>query len=295
MRRLARWAAVLAAALALSAGVAHAQAARDPFRGQFGAMEIALSPSEALRQEALMGQALAGLQPQRPGVADAYVLTVGFWSDPVFESEASQAAAILAGHLGAEGRTLVLTNGGPVGGPRYPAASPYNLALALGQLGRVIDADEDLVVVFMTSHGSPDGSIAIRDQNRMSAAMRAPHLRDALNDAGIRNRVVIVSACYSGAFVAPLVGDRTIVLTAAASDRTSFGCQPENEWTFFGDAYFNHAVRGGAPLVQAFDEAQTLISQWEGQRNFTPSNPQRYVGAVAHDLLRRVERQARAR
>ena len=61
--------------------------------------------------------------------------------------------------------------------------------------------------------------------------------------ANIRNRVVIVSACFSGAFIAPLANDNTIVMTAAAPDRSSFGCQPQNNWTFFGDAYFNHSVR----------------------------------------------------
>ena len=297
MRLAARFVSLCAALFWASAGLAGAQPQQaDPFRGQFASIEITLPPRAAERQAALLEQSLDALQPQRRGVTDVYVLSVGFWSDPVFENEASQAADILSAHLGAQGRTLTLTNGGPVGEARFAAATPYHLAAALGRIGRTIDPEEDLVVVFFTSHGSPDGSVAIRDQNRLSAALRPVHLRDALNDAGIRNRVVIVSACFSGAFVAPLMDERTIVLTAAAPDRSSFGCQPENEWTYFGDAYFNHAVRNGAPLVQAFDEARTLITQWERERGMAPpSNPQRYVGARAHDMLRRAETAARAR
>ncbi len=108
-------------------------------------------------------------------------------------------------------------------------------------------------------------------------------------NAGIRNRVVIVSACFSGAFIAPLMNADTIVLTAAAPDRTSFGCQPTRDWTYFGDAYFSHALRGGAGLVAGFDQAVSLIRQWETEQNLQPSNPQKSVGANAAAMVRRLE------
>ncbi len=82
----------------------------------------------------------------------------------------------------------------------------------------------------------------------------------------------------------------TIVLTAAAPDRTSFGCQPQNEWTFFGDAYFNRALREGASMVAAFDSAKRQIERWEREQNLSPaSNPQRFVGARAAAMLQRAE------
>ena len=62
-------------------------------------------------------------------------------------------------------------------------------------MGALIDPNEDLVVVFITTHGSPDGSAALRELNRMFGALRPP-LRDLLVGAGIRSRVVIVSACF---------------------------------------------------------------------------------------------------
>jgi hypothetical protein len=124
--------------------------------------------------------------------------------------------------------------------------------------------------------------------------MRPTHFRDMLAAAGIRNRVVIVSACFSGAFIAPLMDDNTIVLTAAAPDRSSFGCQAQRDWTFFGDAYFNQALRDNRSMVDAFDDAKVLIERWEREQNLTPpSNPQRYVGSHAAELLRRAERDAR--
>lgn len=290
---------VVAAALALAVGPASAQqqpapGQRDPFNGQLGTIEIVRPPAEAANLARLMGDALEGLQPQRPGQLDVYVVSASLWGDPVFENEASQAGEILSDHLGAEGRSIVLSAGG-MPQRTFPAGTPANLSASLGQIGSIIDPNEDLVVVFLTSHGSPDGAVAIRENNRLNSSIRATHLRDMLNAANIRNRIVIVSACFSGAWLAPFADDNTIVLTAAQHDRTSFGCQPQREWTFFGDALFAHGVRdGNQSLLAAFDSAKTLIERWEREQNLTPpSNPQRYVGARAGELLRQAERNAR--
>jgi len=284
---------LIAALLFAAPASAQPQQQRDPFNGQFGVLELVRPPAEAARLAKNMGDALAALQPQRPGQQDVYMITASLWGDPVFEREATQAEAILRPHLGAEGRSIILSAGGQAE-RRYPAATPNDIAAAIGHVGSIIDPNEDLVVIFITSHGQPDGAAAIREHNRLGAAMRPTHFRDLLNQAGIRNRVVIVSACFSGAFIAPLADDNTIVLTAAAPDRSSFGCQPQNEWTFFGDAYFNRSVRGGANLIDAFDQAKTLIERWEREQNLSPaSNPQRYIGARARDMLRQAERNAR--
>ena len=278
------------AALAVFAGGAEAQQQRDPFNGQFGSVALAAPPAEAARLATLMGDALAGLQPQRPGELDVYMITASLWSDPVFEREASQSEEILRTHFAAEGRSILLSAGGQ-GARTYPAATPDTIAAAIGRVGALADPSEDMVVIFITSHGQPDGAAAIREHNRMGAALRPTHLRDMLAQANIRNRIVIVSACFSGAFLAPLMDDNTIVLTAAAPDRSSFGCQPQRDWTFFGDAFFNRQLREGRGLIAAFDGAKRQIEGWEREQNLSPpSNPQRFVGARAAEMLRRAER-----
>lgn len=285
---------LIAALWVFAAGGADAQPQqRDPLNGQFGALELAPPPAEAALLAKLLGDALADLAPQRPGELDVYLIVASLWGEPVFEREASQAEEILRQHLGAEGRSILLSAGG-AGPRRYPAATPANISAAIGQVGALIDPSEDLVVFFLTSHGRPDGTIALQETNRLMAGMRPAHLRTLLQQADIRNRVVIVSACFSGSFIAPLLDQDTIVLTAAASDRSSFGCQPQNEWTFFGDAYFNQTIRNGASLVEGFDQAKRLIERWEREQNLSPpSNPQRFVGARAAAMLQRAERAAR--
>lgn len=284
---------LVAAIWAFTAGAAPAQQQRDPFNGQLGVIELAPPPAEAARQAKLMGDALAALAPQRPGQQDVYMITAALWGDPVFEREATQAEALMRPHLGAEGRSIILSAGAGMAQRNYPPATPNNIAAAIGQVGSLIDPNEDLVVIFITTHGGPDGTAAIREHNRMFAGLRPAHLASLLNQANIRNRVVIVSACFSGAFIAPLANDDTIVLTAAQHDRSSFGCRPENEWTFFGDALFNYGIRNGDNLIEAFDNAKRLIERWEREQNLSPaSNPQRYVGPRAEQMLRRAERNA---
>lgn len=289
-------AAVLALGLALCATASAQQsgAQRDPFNGQFGSFELALTPRAAAQQQRLFSEAMAALQPPRPGRPDVYLLAAAFWSDPVFENEAREGAAILSRDLGAEGRTIVLTGGvGNPGDRTFPAATPFHLNAAIGRIGELIDPSEDLVVLFLTSHGYPDGGMAIREHSRMQGVLRPVHLRDALADAGIRTRVVIVSSCFAGAFIPPLMNEDTIVLTAAAYNRTSFGCQPTRDWTYFGDAFLSQAVRNGSGLVAGFDSATRTIAQWETEQGLTPSQPQKHVGARAAALLSRVERDAR--
>lgn len=241
-----------------------ALAQRDPLGGQFGVVEVAMSPAEAVKDVELMGEALAKLAPQRPGVVDTYVISAAFWNDPVFENEASQAAAVLARRYDASDRNIVLSAGRGARTQRtYPSASPNNFNAAIGKVAKVMDPKEDLLVVFVTSHGGQDGAVALQEAGRLGGALRALHLRTALQQAGIQTKLVIVSACFSGHFILPFSNPDTVVLTAAAADKTSFGCEPSRDWTFFGDALFNHAMRGGASVTQAFDEAREVITKWE--------------------------------
>ncbi len=97
--------------------------------------------------------------------------------------------------------------------------------------------------------------------------------------------MLVLSACYSGSFVSDLSDDNTLILTAARSDRTSFGCSNEREWTFFGDAYFNHALRKERSFIRAYERARVLIESWEKAQGLTASEPQMFVGAAIRDKI----------
>ena len=267
-----------------------------PINNGFG-LEGAEYPFVPEAQEAQKKQfeaALAALQPQRPGVHDVYVMTVGVWGEHVFEHEAEQSGIILKNHYAADGRTLTLSNNfanpanmAPGG---LPAATPGNLFGAFDKIASLMDKEEDLFVFFVTSHGASGYGIVIHDRDRMEYVLSPRALRNALDKSGIKKRVLILAACFSGQFLPAFANDpNTVVLTAAAADRTSFGCRAENDWTYFGDAMFNQALREGGGLVPAFQKAKRLITEWESRDNLTPSNPQLYVGVEAAKVLGAVE------
>ena len=124
---------------------------------------------------------------------------------------------------------------------------------------------------------------------------KAPHLehqlRTLLDSSGIKNRVVVISACHSGSFIPALATPTTLVITAARADRTSFGCSDKRRWTYFGDAYFNRALRRQTSLAQAFTRAKRRIGRWEAQEKLTPSLPQIAGGETLGPALAAIERQ----
>lgn len=222
--------------------------------------------------------ALNSLQPQRKALVDAYVVSVALDSDPVFGREAREAGKVLSRRFDAAGRTIVL--GGTAGTmpSELPSGSLTSLALALARVAEVMDKEQDVLVLYTTSHGAKVG-IAYHDGDEGYGILSPRRLEALLDELGIKNRLLILSACYSGIFVGPLSSPSTALFTAASSDRTSFGCQADNDWTFFGDAMINHALRKGQPLEKASDEARMLISDWESMARVTPSNPQVTIGA----------------
>jgi hypothetical protein len=129
-----------------------------------------------------------------------------------------------------------------------------------------------ILFLILTSHGSQEG-IAV-EAGRHSEVLSPADLANMLNSAGVRHRIVVISACYSGIFVRPLANDDTLVITAADSTHSSFGCQDKVKWTYFGDAFFNVALRHAADLRSAFATARRLIHQREMRYGLISSNPQ---------------------
>lgn len=233
-----------------------------------------------------VAKALAALAPQRPKLVDAYVVSIALDSDPVFAREAREAGKVLARRFDAEGRTLVFAGTDGTAPSALPNGSLTSLTLALARIAETMDKEQDVLVLYTTSHGAKVG-IAYHDGDEGFGLISPARLASILGELGIKNRVLILSACYSGIFVPLLQSDTTALFTAASSDRTSFGCRAENDWTFFGDALINHALRKPQPLEKASDEARALIGEWE--RGLPPSNPQVSIGDKVSSWLTPLE------
>jgi Peptidase C13 family len=229
------------------------------------------------------------LAPQRPGTVDVYILSFGLWgAQSVFESEAKGASRVLETQLGSPGRSIVAFNT-----KRQFGATPESLLEAVRTAGRVLDPDEDVLVLVLTSHGGPDGIGMVAGRDRR--LLQPQDVGYLLRESRARYRVLIVSACYSGIFARALADARTLVITAAAADRPSFGCRDGATWTYFGDAFFNKAVRADPHLDTAFARAKDLVTAREKSENFDPSNPQIAGGAEVLERLKSATGGAAAR
>jgi hypothetical protein len=246
--------------------------------------EHARSPEWQLAEHRRLDRALAAVQPQRKGVVDAYVLVTGLDSDAVFGREAREAAKVLTRRYDAAGHTILLAGPDGKGADPLPRGSPDNIAAALARIAEVMDKREDVLVLYTTSHGA-DYGIVYQDGDAGVGTIAPVRLAAMLDGLGIRRRLVIVSACYSGVFVPKLAAPDGVVMTAASADRSSFGCEADSDWTFFGDALVNHALRKDQPFAAAAKEAIATIARWERQGKLRASNPQLAIGARAAKWL----------
>lgn len=243
----------------------------------------------------LLRAAVDRLAPQRAGVVDLYF--VGFGGDAgqdVFLREASAVQRLFDTRFDTTGRSLLLLNNGRTAAT-LPLANAHNLERALTGVAERMDTGEDVLFLFLTSHGSEDHRLAVDFWPLGLNDLPAPRLRELLDASGIRNRVVVVSACYSGGFVDALRDDHTLVLTAAARDRQSFGCGHENDFTYFGKAYFDQALRQELDFAAAFALAAQAIAQRETAEDLTPSRPQMAMGAAIGPVLERLAGRLRQR
>ena len=240
-------------------------------------------PRFALAEHRRLERALAAVQPQRPGIVDAYVISVALDSDGVFGREAREVARVLARRYDAAGRTIVLDMGAD-----DARGSPDNLAAALARVAEVMDPKEDVLVLYTTSHGAPWG-VVYNDSDSGFGAVSPTWLWLTLQTLGIQNRLLLISACYSGVFVPMLQSDTTAIVTAASSTKTSFGCQADADWTFFGDALVNQALRKPQALAVAAAAAQRAIAGWERDGKLEPSEPQVSIGPGAARWLGALE------
>ena len=300
------WVRSLSGAALLLAGVALGVWAEQPWfyaapeTRAAPAAQAAPSPSPAseavlIKQPQLLYEAVSDLEDERPGVTDLYF--VGFASyagENVFRKDIEVARELFDDRFDTDGRSITLINN-PQTMLDVPFATVSNLRATLSEIGDIIDPDQDVVMVYLTSHGSRDHKLSVEFAPLELEQLTPGALKEMLDDAGIKWRIIVVSACYSGGFIEPLKDEYTLIMTAAAADRTSFGCGVDSDATYFGDALFQHALRVEDSFVKAFAQAKARIEERERADKFEPSQPQIFVGAQMATKLPQLEAELRAR
>ena len=206
------------------------------------------------------------------------VVSFGLFGDQgVFRREATGAAQVVAGRFGS-GPINVQYNSKKGGG-----ATIEGLARSLRLAANGLDAEKDVLFLILTSHGSRAG-LAVK-AGRLTETLTPSRLANMLARTGVRHKVVVISACYSGVFIPPLANPDLLVITAADANHPSFGCRDKAKWTYFGDAFFNIALRQAKSVKNAFVVARALVRKRELREHFEPSNPLMAGGANVQPLL----------
>ena len=240
-------------------------------------------------QPRLLDEVMASVLPTEKTEPSTYFLGFAGWAEQdVFIREVAQARDVVDERLGTSGRSLLLVNHLSAL-EEVPLATVTNLEIVLRRLGGIMNPKKDTLILFLTSHGI-ENLFAVQFPGFPLNHLTPQRLALALDRSGIENRILIISACHSGSFIPALSRPKTLVLTAARADRTSFDCENENDWTFFGNALFNHGLRKTTSFKDAFASAKVLITQWEAKEKFTPSEPQISLGPDIEPVLEQLAR-----
>jgi hypothetical protein len=244
-------------------------------------------------QSHIFDRSFDALEPNRPGVVDLYFVGFGSYAhQDVFLREVRSVRELFDERFDTAGRSLALINNQATV-EDLPLASVTNLWWALSELPKVMDAEEDVTFLFLTSHGSEDFRLSVDFWPLGLNDLSAEELDSLLDDAGIKWRVIVVSACYSGGFIDALKDDNSLIMTASRSDRTSFGCDHKRDYTYFGEAYFDQQLRSEISFIEAFHKAANAIAARELAEGLTASEPQIHVGAEIEAKLEVLENRLR--
>jgi len=224
-----------------------------------------------LAQGRLLDEALANVPASTPAI-ELYSLTLGGdGKQSVFLRESDYVSNMLASRFGAYGQIRLVNHRDHLGD--RPMATRENLRRAALTLAER-SGPEDLLFIYLTSHGTHEHELVL-DQPRMELAdLPADELAAVLAPLKNRDKIVVISACYSGGFLPALKDERTLVMTASRADRVSFGCSEEADFTYFGDALFAQALNRTDDLEQAFKLARATVAERELADNFEASEPQ---------------------
>lgn len=238
------------------------------------------SPEQVMyAQPRMLREAVDHLGPRVAGTPNLYLLAfAGDGGEDVFRNEAEYAAQLFSQRFGATAHSLVLENN-PASLSTHPLADWSNLESALDELHKVMKPDQDILLLYVSSHGSEDHTLLV-DMNPLPLDQIDAHdLAGILLKHSFKWKVLVINACYSGGFVPALRSPGTLVLTAARADRSSFGCGSESDITYFGHAWLLDGLNHTDNFIDAFHLASTEIRQWERQDKLTPSEPQIDIGS----------------
>jgi hypothetical protein len=236
--------------------VRHAQAHRETASAA-PVRRPCLGQGNAQTQRDLIDAQIARFPAATGSEAHVYFLGfAGYGEERVFAEEIKLAATVVGDIYGSAPRSVLLLNDRR-DLTTYPLASESSLRYALKAISRVMNSEEDVLFLALSSHGSRDATIDVSNEGMEPQPLGAVTLAELLAESGIRWKVIVVSACFSGAFVPPLADNHTIVLTAASKSRTSFGCSDTRYLTLLRRGVLSRLIAGFHATARGLRSGET--------------------------------------
>ncbi|KRD27402.1 peptidase C13 [Acidovorax sp. Root267] len=161
----------------------------------------------------------------------------------------------------------------------WPQATPENFSLVMSKMAEVA-RPQDRVLLLISTHSNP-GLLNISVGGKHVPPITTKALSDALAPLNKVPTLVVLSACYSGAFVEPLKAPNRVVLAATDVGRTTFNCQYNGNNTPFAEALFSQSGAENRSMADWMGEAQKAIAAQEKRRKVSASQPRIFVGDKA--------------
>ena len=162
--------------------------------------------------------------------------------------------------------------------PTSPAFT--NLDGVKGMLQRLLGVAGEGCLIYVTSHGNTQG---IKFGEKLASPAEIAGLGD--KTCGGRPTIMIMSACHSGVFIGPLSAPNRLVMSAARSDRSSFGCGTDNKYPFFDECMLE-SLPHAHDFVSLTGEVKSCVGRMETAQHFAPpSEPQLSIGNVIGPML----------
>ena len=169
---------------------------------------------------------------------------------------------------------------------RYPDTRPMRTELqpiyeTLSQLAQKATGG---CLIYYTSHGGPPGVVLDREGEQMLVPPQV--MADLVNQAcPNRPSVVVISACFSGVFIPALQKNDRMILTAARSDRSSFGCGEGDKYPYFDDCFLSSSGRTN-DFAKLGEAVQSCVARREIETGARPpSEPQMWIGPAIRPML----------
>ena len=225
------------------------------------------------RQKERVAELIDAIDDNDPSQMELYFVGVaGDGTQGVFRRELNFIRETFDQHYETQNKSALLINS-DVTYNRVPLATVSSIRDLLLGVAKKMDADKDILFIYLTSHGSSDFEFQLSQPGLELSDLNHVQMGEIIHSLPVRHKVVVISACYSGGYIPAVKDDHTMVIVAASEDKTSFGCSDTAEMTYFGEAFFKDALLQSASFAETFERARDIVRGREAKEGFEYSNP----------------------